>query len=87
VNGTLPRARTNLEIALERQQRLVTVGLIADEERKRVMLLLWENGMTQRELSERMTRASVAAGGGVITENAAYKLLASYRTQLARNGD
>lgn len=68
---------------LDRAQRVVTKGQLADADRKRAMMALWEAGMTQRELAERMTRAAVAVGGVPISENAVHKLI----NHVKANGD
>ena len=77
-----PKPKTSEEVQLEAAQRDVTKGQFADIERKRIMYRLWNKGMTQREIAERLTRASVAAGGKPITENAVYKLLAVVKREM-----
>jgi hypothetical protein len=74
-----PRPKNAYEAQLEAAQKAVTLGQKADIERKRLLLKLWEGGMTQAELAERLTRASVAAGGKPVSENSVYKLLAVLR--------
>ena len=77
-NGT-PPARTPDERQLERHQRTVTLGLLADESRKQLILSLYLDGMTQVEIAARLTRASVAAGGEPVGEDAVQKLVARER--------
>lgn len=60
---------------LTRLTRTVAKGEQAFDERRAVIMRLWEAGMTQRELAERMTRASIAVGGDPVTENSIYKLI------------
>jgi hypothetical protein len=77
-NGLRP-PRTNDERDLERVQRTVTQGQLADERRKRLILKLYGDGMTQVEIAARLTRASVGAGGDPIGEDAVQKLVARNR--------
>jgi hypothetical protein len=74
-----PPPRTQEERELERQQRLVSQGLQADERRKRLIMTLYRAGMTQVELAARLTRASRAVGGEPVGEDAVNKLVARYR--------
>lgn len=60
---------------LVRLTRTVAKGEQAFEQRRAVIMRLWEAGMTQRELSERMTRASVGVGGEPVSENSIYKII------------
>ena len=60
---------------LDRLTRLIARGEVAEVERKEVIDRLWKAGVTQRELAERMTKASVAAGGQPVTGNAVWKTL------------
>jgi len=69
------KPRNATEVQLETAQRDVTRGQLADAKRKRLLMKLWEAGMTQGELAERLSRAAVAAGGKPISENAVYKLI------------
>lgn len=77
-----PRPKNADEVQLESTQKAVTLGQLADETRKTVMYRLWSKGMTQREIAERLSRASRAAGGKDITENAVYKLLAIVKREM-----
>jgi hypothetical protein len=75
----LPPPSSAAELALEDNQRRVTLGNKADVERKALILELYEGGMSQREIAARLTRASLAAGGLEITENSVFKLLSKMR--------
>lgn len=76
----LPPPRTHDEIMLEQMQGRVTRGRLADAKRKRLMVKLAEDGMSQRELADRLTRASKQNGGGVVTENQVHKILKRVRS-------
>jgi hypothetical protein len=84
MNNGLKPARTQSERELERTQRLVTQGLLADERRKQLILALYRDGMTQVEITARLTRASVSAGGEPIGEDAVNKLVARSRRKEAQ---
>jgi len=60
---------------LVRLTKQIAKGELAFDQRRRVVMRLWQAGMTQRELAERMDRASRAVGGPPITENAVYKMI------------
>lgn len=60
--------------ALDRTTKAVIRGELAQEERRAVIMRLWEGGMTQREIAERMTRAARSVGGPEITQNAVWKI-------------
>lgn len=60
---------------LARLSKLVAKGEAAFEERRALVMRLWEGGMTQRELAERMSKASLAVGGPPVTENSVYKMI------------
>ena len=66
---------TEDERTLDKLTRRVVQGEAAFDERRAVIMRLWEGGMTQRELAERMTRASRIVGGPEISENAVFKLI------------
>jgi hypothetical protein len=70
-----------MERVLDSAQRRVTIGLIAEEEKREAIRSLYMAGMTQRELAERMTQASVAAGGGPVTENSVQKIIMRLRVK------
>ncbi|HSV39801.1 MAG TPA: hypothetical protein VLI04_13675 [Nocardioidaceae bacterium] len=77
-NGPRP-PRTQEERELERTQRAVTQGVLADERRKHLILSLYRSGMSQVELAARLSRAARAAGGQPIGEDAVNKLVKRYR--------
>lgn len=75
----LPDPASSAELTLEETQRRVTMATRADVERRALILELYQGGMSQREIALRLTRASTAAGGAEVTENAVFKLLAKMR--------
>lgn len=77
-NGPRP-PRTNDERDLERTQRTVTQGVLADERRKQLIIRLYRSGMSQVELAARLSRAAQAAGGSPIGEDAVNKLVKRYK--------
>ena len=79
INGSPPPARTQVERELERLQRTVTQGLLADEKRKRLVLALYRDGMSQVEIAARLTRGARSAGGEPVGEDAVNKLVSRYR--------
>lgn len=79
---TAPKPRTADELQLEETQKAVTIGLLAEARKRELLLRLFDKGMTQAELAERLTRASVAAGGGKITVNSVFKVISKYRRKL-----
>jgi hypothetical protein len=68
---------------LDRLTKLVARGEVAEAERKLVIDRLWRSGVTQRELAERMTKASTSAGGSPVTGNAVWKTLNRIRKATA----
>ena len=76
---SVPRAATDMERQLEAAQKAFVRGLQADAERKAALQQLYDDGMTQKELAARMTRASLAVGGPEVTANMVYKLLKRMR--------
>jgi hypothetical protein len=60
-------------------QRLVTQGQLADSRRKELIFKLHQEGLTQVELAARLDRASRAAGGSGVGEDAVNKLIARQR--------
>lgn len=78
-----PRPRTAVERELERTQRTVTKGLIADDRRKQLIVQLYRAGMTQVEITARLDRASRAAGGEGVGEDAVNKLVARSRRKVS----
>ena len=81
-NGQVPAARSQPERELERLQRLVTQGILADERRRRLIVELHQGGMTQVELAARLSRASRAAGGSPVGEDAVNKLVKRWRNRV-----
>lgn len=77
----MSRPRTAEERALDLAQRRVTRGQLADVERKRLILQLWEAGMPQAAIAQRMTRASVAEGGAPISDDAVSHIVRRYRKE------
>jgi transposase len=69
------------ERALDSAQRRVTAGILAEEERREVIRALFRAGMTQRELAERMSKASLAVGGPPVTENSVQKIIMRLRVK------
>jgi hypothetical protein len=69
------------ERVLDSSQRRVTAGLLAEDERREAIRALYRAGMTQRELAERMTRASLSVGGPVVTENSVQKIIMRLRVK------
>lgn len=76
MNGKRPSIE---ERELERMQRIVTQGQLADQRRKELIVRLHEQGMTQVELTSRLDRASRAAGGEGVGEDAVNKLIKRWR--------
>jgi len=76
-NHTSARGREERE--LEKEQRIVTLGQLADERRRRLIVSLHSKGMTQVEIAARLSRASVAAGGPPVGEDAVNKLVKRMR--------
>ena len=77
-------ARGREERELEKEQRIVTQGLLADERRRKLMVTLHSQGMTQVEIAARLTRASVAAGGPPVGEDAVNKIIKRMRMKGVR---
>jgi transposase len=69
---------------LERTQRTVTQGLLADERRKTLIVKLHRQGMSQVEIAARLDRASRAVGGEGVGEDAVNKLVARARRKGVR---
>lgn len=69
------RPRSPLERELEVQQKAVTHGDIARERRDTAAFQLWDQGMTQKEIAERLDRADRAAGGNGVTHGQVQKAL------------
>ena len=75
------REPTPEERALERAQRAVTRGQLADAARKELIIRLHRDGMTQAMIAYRLTRASVAVGGEPISEDAISHLIRRHRKE------
>lgn len=67
---------------LAQAQREHTRGVLAAVRRRTILLELFEDGMSQVELSEILTKAAVAAGGEPITVNAVQKTIEKFRRRL-----
>lgn len=74
-----PKARSREERDLAKTQRAVTLGQLADVERKALIVKLFDGGMTQRGIAELLTHAAVAAGGTPIGEDAVSHIVRRYR--------
>jgi len=74
--------RSQEERELERSQRTVTQGLLADEKRKKLIVKLYREGMSQVEIAARLDRASRAVGGEGVGEDAVNKLVKRYRSRV-----
>jgi len=81
LNGYTPRARSMAERQLEREQRKVTEGQIADRRRRELIVYLHRTeGLSQVEIAARLTRASVAAGGAPVGDDAVFKIIKAARS-------
>lgn len=76
------RPRNADEVQLEEAQKAITKGLIAEQRKREILLKLWQRGMTQAELAERLSRASQAVGGEPVSVNAVNKVVWKYRKKL-----
>lgn len=79
MNGDVPFPRTPVEKELERIQRMVTKGKLAEERRRELINELYRGGMTQVEIAARLSRASNAAGGNDVGEDGVYKIVKQMR--------
>jgi hypothetical protein len=79
MNGNAPPPRSADERELERAQRSVTLGQLADARRKALVIELYRTGMRQVEIAARLDRAARAAGGEGVGEDAVNKLIARSR--------
>jgi transposase len=77
-----PAPSNPVERELEVQQAKVTAGEIARKRRDAIAFQLWQDGMTQKEVAERLDRADRAAGGEGITHGTCQKML--FRMRKAR---
>lgn len=80
INGQVPPARTLAERELEKVQRTVTQGQLAERRRRELINFLHkEQHMTQVEIAARLTRASTSAGGPPIGDDAVWKIVKAGR--------
>jgi len=80
INGA-HRSRSFAERELEKVQKKISEGEIAQRRRKELIAHLYrEEGMTQVEIAERLTRASVAVGGRPIGDDAVWKIVKQMRS-------
>lgn len=80
----LPPPRNPSERGLEQAQVKVIEGARATIERRRLILELYEAGMTQPEIAARLTRASQRVKGPVVTVAAIEHII---RRSRGSNGD
>lgn len=60
---------------LEVLQKKVAEGEVARERRDRLAFSMWQAGMTQNEIAQRLDRADRSGGGSGVTASTAQKLL------------
>lgn len=85
LNGS-PRSRSFAQRELEKVQRRVTEGQVAERRRRELIVHLHhQEGMTQVEIAALLTKASVAAGGQPIGDDAVWKVVKAARTNPARS--
>jgi hypothetical protein len=75
------RSPTPDERALVRAQRAVSRGILANEERKQLILRLYRDGMPQTKIARCLSRASVSVGGPPISEDAISHLVRRQRKE------
>ena len=81
LNGT-QRTRSFAERELEKVQKRITEGQLAEHRRRELIVKLHrEEGRTQVEIAGILTRASTAAGGRPIGDDAVWKIVKSARGQ------
>jgi len=81
VNGHVPPPRTLAERELEKVQRTITQGQLAERRRKELVVFLHrDQHMSQVEIAARLTRASVAVGGQPVGDDAVFKIVKAGRT-------
>jgi hypothetical protein len=84
LNGA-PRARTFAQRELEKVQRKVTEGRVAERRRRELIVQLYhQEGLSQVEIAALLTKASVAAGGQPIGDDSIWKIIKAARTSPAR---
>ncbi len=76
------RPMTPEERDLEHYQELATKGEIARTRRDEIAFRLWQDGMTQKEIAERLDRADRRYGGSGISHGTTQKAL--FRMRKAR---
>ncbi len=72
---TVRPAHTPDERSLEKLQKKVAEGEIARGRRDELAFQMWNDGMTQAEIAERLDRADRSAGGQGITASTTQKVL------------
>jgi transposase len=77
-----PRPTTDLERELERVQRQMTMGQLAEIRRRELIVHLHGEGMSQVELAARLSRASRQAGGNGVKVSAVEHLVRRWRRRL-----
>jgi len=66
---------------LERVQRKVTEGQLAEQRRRELIVYLHrEERMSQVEIAARLTRAAKAAGGSPVGDDAVFKIIKAARS-------
>lgn len=82
INGQVPPARSLAERELEKVQRKIIEGKAAEQRRRELIVFLHrEQRMSQVEIAARLSRASMAAGGPAIGDDAIFKICKSARTR------
>ncbi len=79
LNGEVPPAMTRTERELERMQKRVAEGQLAEAHRRRLIADLYEAGMSQVEIAARCTRAAQAVGGKAVGVDGIQKILKRMR--------
>ena len=72
---TVPPPRSSDERNLEAYQEKVAQGDIARHRRDELAFALWNDGMTQAEIAERLDRADRRGGGDGVTTSTTQKFL------------
>jgi len=80
INGTA-RPRSFAERELEKVQRKVTEGQLAERRRRELIVHLHrEEHMSQVEIAARLTRAATAVGGQPVGDDAVWKIIKAARS-------
>jgi len=80
LNGTA-RPRSFAERELEKVQRKVTEGRMAEKRRRELIVHLHRvEGMSQVEIAARLTRAATAVGGEPIGDDSVWKIIKAARS-------